>query len=91
MYWIVDGFCFLFGIAIFIYFLVDKKGSDDDDDASLSMWCWVGFVWIAIYPIILETIYNVFATCCSSKKQYTVSPRSHFVYHEDSNITFCGL
>ena len=80
MYWIIDGLCFSAGIAGFILSFTEKKPA----------FCWVGPLWIAAYPLILEGIINLFSLCCQ-KTQYAVVPRSRIVYHPNYNISFCGI
>ena len=51
MYWIIDGLCFMLGLAQFILALVGKM-----------YWsCWIGIVWIVVYPLLLEAICNLAA------------------------------
>ena len=80
MYWIFDGLCFAAGIAAFVLSFTSQKQS----------YCWVGPLWIALYPIINELILNFFS-CFASQTTYTTTSRSHFVYHPQYNITFCGI
>ena len=80
MYWIIDGLCFGAGIAGFVLSFTQKKPA----------YCWIGPVWIAVYPLLLESVLNLFSKC-SSKTQYSVAPRSRIVYHPDYNISFCGI
>lgn len=56
MYWIIDGLCFLLGIAYFILSFL----------YNFPFTCWVGIIWIIIYPLLLEAIYNLIGYC--SKK-----------------------
>ena len=51
----------------------------------------MGPVWIAIYPAILECLYNICASLFDSSKTYSVHPRSRFVYSPGYNISFCGI
>lgn len=80
MYWIIDGLCFTAGVAQFVLSFVYKKTS----------LCWLGPVWIAVYPVLLESIFNLFSSG-SDKVKYNVSPRSRFVFCSSYNISFCGL
>jgi hypothetical protein len=52
MYWAVDGLCFLSGVAEFVLSLVYKK----------EKYCWIGPLWIALYPVLLESLLNFFAS-----------------------------
>ena len=52
MYWIFDGLCFAAGVAAFVVSFTQHKPE----------YCWVGPVWIAIYPIINEIIINLFSS-----------------------------
>lgn len=80
MYWIIDGVCFCSGIATFAYLIATGY-------ANL---CWIGLLWVLLYPLILEGVLNLIAGV-TSKMEYRVQPHSRLVYSPDYNITFCGI
>lgn len=80
MYWIVDGIAFAAGISLIVLTIVYQY----------AYLCFLGFIWIVIYPIILETIYNCVASL-SHKIEYNINPKSNIVYNDDYNLTFCGI
>lgn len=80
MYWVTDGLCFIAGVAEFVLSFVYKKTN----------YCWIGPLWIAVYPLILEGLLNLVSQC-SEKTNYAIAPRSRIVYTPQYNITFCGI
>jgi histone deacetylase 11 len=80
MYWVIDGLCFCSGLAFFIASFLYK----------FPYLCWVGLLWIAVYPLLLEVLSNLL-TCLSSKVEYSLEQQSRIVYSPSYNITFCGI
>jgi len=53
MYWIIDGLAFAAGITAIVMTII----------YNYAYLCFLGIVWIIIYPFIFETIYNLVASC----------------------------
>lgn len=51
MYWAIDLLCFLAGFAEFATTIAIGHAA----------FCWVGFLWICLYPFLLEGLYNLLA------------------------------
>lgn len=81
MYAIIDGICFIAGIVGFILCFTQQKPA----------FVPIPIVWILLYPLLTELIYNVFASILGQKVVYNTSLSSRIVYHPSYNITFCGL
>jgi hypothetical protein len=56
MHAIIDGFCFIIGIAAFILCFVKLQKE------SFPYYCPIPIAWIILYPILIELIYNAL-TC----------------------------
>lgn len=80
MYWAIDLLCFLAGFAEFAATIAMGHAA----------FCWVGLVWICLYPFLLEGVYNLLAGL-SSKVEYSIRKKARFVYSSGYNITFCGI
>lgn len=80
MYWLIDGICFRLGITYFALSFIYQ----------FPYACWVGLVWIVLYPFLLEAIINMIGKM-SNKVEYEVQTRSRIVYNSNYNITFCGI
>jgi len=81
MYWIIDGLCFVAGITQFILAFTEH----------IQYTCWIGLIWIVIYPLLLEAICNLWTFLTYSPVVYSVKPQSHIVYSDHYNLSFCGL
>lgn len=81
MYWIIDGLCFLLGIAQIVLTAINKiEGS-----------VFYGIGWIILYPFILQSLYNILTCLFGEHVEYKLNPRHHIVYRSDYNISFLGL
>ena len=80
MYALIDGLCFLSGIGGIVACIVKSKPA----------FIPVPIVWIVVYSVLNETIYNFFAGF-QKKKNYDPTPASRIVYHPSYNISFCGI
>jgi histone deacetylase 11 len=80
MYWIIDGVCFTLGVLFFALSIA----------YNYAYLCWLGVLWVALYPLVLELFVNV-AAGMTEKTEYGTQVRSRFVYSPDYNITFCGI
>ncbi len=80
MYWLLDAVCFLAGLLQFSLALVYGP----------VFTCWVGLLWIALYPLLLELLANLYASL-HEKVSYSITASSHLVYSKYYNISFCGL
>ena len=80
MYAVLDGLFFLAGIAGFVLCFTENKVA----------YLPVPIVWIVVYPIINEVIYNI-CSLVGEKTVYNESLNSRIVYHPNYNISFCGL
>lgn len=80
MYAFIDFCCFLLGVAAIVLSIV----------YSHVQYIAVGIVWIIIYPILLESIYN----CCTALVPPTIYQgmwNSRIVYDAGYNISFFGI
>ena len=80
MYALIDGLCFLAGIGGIAACIAKSK----------PIYIPIPIIWIVIYSVLNETIYNFFAEC-QKKKNYDPTPASRIVYHPSYNISFCGI
>ena len=80
MYWVLDALCFFGGFLQFSLMIVYGP----------VYLCFIGIVWLFLYPFALEGLANLLATF-QETVNYSVSPRSNFVYSDNYNISFCGL
>lgn len=81
MYAIIDGICFTAGIVGFILCFTQLQ----------YVYIPIAIAWTLLYPLLIELIYNVFASFMGEKVVYNTSRSSRIVYHPSYNLTFCGL
>jgi histone deacetylase 11 len=86
MHSIIDGICFILGILAFIFCFIKFQ----PDEVPYYYYCPIPIIWIIVYPIIIEIIYNLISNC-PGRVEYNVYPSSRFVFHPQYDITFCGI
>lgn len=80
MYAFVDFLCFASGIGGIVALAVTHHGAYTP----------LAVLWLFVYPIINETLYNLFASY-SDKTVYSGNWCSRIVYHDDYNLSLFGI
>ena len=80
MYALIDGLCFIAGIAGFIAALAKSQ----------PVYLPLPIAWLLLYSLLNEALYNL-AAAWTKKVRYDPSPNSRLVYHPSYNISFCGI